>query len=59
MVFPDTRHPNAGLATQRSSKKTHKMELEKALLKNERNLPVYLMFQDEAGIGWLSDPGRC
>jgi transposase len=31
----------------------------KAALKNKRNLPVCLMFQDEARFGRMSDPRRC
>jgi hypothetical protein len=33
--------------------------MDKALIKNERELPVYLMFQDEALIGKMSEPRRC
>jgi hypothetical protein len=34
-------------------------ELEKIVLKNMNRYTVYLMFQDEAGVGRMSDPRRC
>ncbi|MDR1656328.1 MAG: IS630 family transposase [Deltaproteobacteria bacterium] len=33
--------------------------MDKAFVKNTSNLPVRLLFQDEAHFGTMSDPGRC
>jgi hypothetical protein len=35
------------------------VELEKVNLKNLKGLPVYLMFQDEARFGRMSNPKKC
>jgi transposase len=59
-VLPDTRHPKADPELQEEFKKqTLKKILGKILKQNKNKRPLYLMFQDEARFGRLSDPRRC
>lgn len=57
-VQPDTKHPKSDPVAQEEFKKLPEI-LETTCLKNEQNMPLRLMFQDEARFGRMSDPRTC
>jgi len=58
-VQPDTKHPKSDPALQDEFKKNSPKQWQPACVKNEDNLPLRLMFQDEARFGRISDPRSC